>query len=67
MALQKLNLALPSVLLLMLQSEAMLHSQCAENRIFIGVQEILEISFIIGNAGHAGNIQVRELAAEIGS
>jgi hypothetical protein len=62
-----LNLTLPSVLLLMLQSEAMLHSQCAENRIFIGVQEILEISFIIGNSGHAENIQVRELAAEIGS
>ena len=46
---------------------AMLHSQCAENRIFIGVQEILEIGFIIGNSGHAENIQVRELAAEIGS
>jgi hypothetical protein len=41
----------------MFQSKAMLHRQCAENRILTGSQEIREVGFIIGNTGHIENIQ----------
>ena len=44
------------MLLLMLQRKAMMHRQCAKDRIFIGGQEMLNVGFVVGIAGHTGNI-----------